>query len=261
MPQSLVAKPLNTTAPARTRHMKMVQYLPPNGAPSACAAIWGQDGYVHLTSPLAHTHGGVVDPWPYVRMFPEVVASIDAFEETMTWLDAACYAATDPRQVEAACRENPEWRLQCVRYDGSDTTLLGLGRLIRAAVGLKSIPQAVMREHLLGLIQQILKSEPGLSGAHISSTVTDGNAVATLDLGFDNTVRVSLRTDILSAEQLSDINAEQYRTSEVKQDGVHNLLVLAQLEMAHPVVMASQLVVTDLNPANVRAALVRMRRC
>ena len=132
--QPLRSRPPVPTQGMPKRHLKVVQYLPPDGEPTACAAIWSEGGYVHLASPLARTRRGVPDAPRHPRTFPEAVASIDAFEETMTWLDAACYAATNPRQVEAACRQHPEWRLQCVRYDGGDATLLGMGALLRAAL-------------------------------------------------------------------------------------------------------------------------------
>jgi hypothetical protein len=105
------------------RHLKLVQYLPAGEDPVVCAAIWREGDHVHLASPLLPTSRGVRDPQAYMRQFPHRIASIDAFAETMTWLDAACFAAADPREVESACEAHPEWQLRCVRYDGGDDSL------------------------------------------------------------------------------------------------------------------------------------------
>ncbi len=115
------------------RHLKLVLYLPAADDPVVCAAIWREGDHVHLASPLLPDRSGVFDPQVYVRQFPHGIASVDAFEETMSWLDAACFAAADPREVESACEAHPEWQLRCVRYDGSDASLSGLNGLIRAA--------------------------------------------------------------------------------------------------------------------------------
>lgn len=258
MRQPHLSKPVTTAQVAPKRHLKVVQYLPLNGEPTACAAIWSEGGYVHLASPLARTRRGVLDPQPYVRMFPDALALIDAFEETMTWLDAACYAATDPRQVEAACRQHPEWRLQCVRYDGSDATLLGMGGLIRAAEKVVPMSEPVMRNCLLELIKQILKSEPELAGAQINSTFPNGTDVATLELGLDSVVLVTLLADLVSTDMIRQGLLAHHRMSDAHKGWAQCLLVLPELEMDQPVFMTSRVVVTNLNPGNVRAALVHM---
>lgn len=257
------AEPANTwlfadALPMPKRHLKVVQYLPPEGEPQTCAAIWSEGGYVHLASPLARIRRGVLDPQPYVRMFPDAVGSIEAFEETMTWLDAACYAATDPVQVEAACRQHPEWRLQCIGYDGSDATLLGMGALIRAAEKVNAMPEPVMRDCLLELIKQILKNEPELVGAQIESTFPDGNDVATLDLGLDTEVLVTLHAGIVSTDMIREGLLAHHRMSDQSGGWAQCLLVLPEIELDHPVFMTSRVVITNLNPDNVRAALVHM---
>jgi hypothetical protein len=199
-----------------------------------------------------------LDPQPYVRLFPNAVASLEAFEETMTWLDATCYAATDPRQVQAACQQHPEWRLQCVRYDGSDATLLGMGGLVRAAETVKSLPESIMRDCLLELIRQIFKNEPKLVGAQIESPFADGNDVVTLDLGLNSVVLVTLHTGIASTDMISQGLAAHHRMSDRDEGWAQCLLVLPEFEVDHPVFLTSRVVVTDLTLDNVRAALVHM---
>ena len=179
MPQ----QPFNMPTPprrSRPRHnLKLVQFLPPGGKAQVCAALWREGDYVHLASPLMRTRRGVRDPKSYARQFPDALASIDTFEETMTWLDAACYAAADPREVDAACQQHPEWRLRCMRYEGSDADLLGLAGLIRATETADPFPEALMRDCLLEIIRQILKIDVDLAACQVDSTSQKGDDVAT----------------------------------------------------------------------------------
>ncbi len=118
----------------------------------------------------------------------------------MTWLEAACYAAADPREVDAACQQHPEWRLRCIRYDGGDANLLGLAGLIRGADTGGSFPEPIMRDCLIEVIRQILKMDPDLAMAQIESTTYEGDDVATHDLGLDRAVLVTLFTNVASTD-------------------------------------------------------------
>lgn len=237
--------------------LKLVQYLPSGGEPQICAAIWRKGNYVHLAS-LLRTRHGVLDPRPYVQQFPQGLASIEAFEETMSWLDAACYAAADPRDVEAACRQHPEWQLRCIRYDGSDASLLGLAGLIRAFEHVGPLPEPVMRDCLLELIKQILKTEPGLAGAQIDSAIHEGDDVATLDLGNDRQVVVAMHRNV----EPSDVGRQgllaHHRMTEQHHGEAQCLLVLPDLDIEQPVFMTPRVVITDMDPDRLRAALLRM---
>ena len=260
MRQQHLPKPAAPTRLHPSHHLKLVQYLPPGGEPHACAAIWREGDHVHLASPLLRTRHGVLDPQPYVRQFPDALASIDAFEETMTWLDAACYAASDPREVQTACEQHPEWLLRCVRYDGSDATLLGLAGLIRAAEKVGPLPEPIMRDCLLEIVKQILKNDPELVDAQIETTFHEGDDVAKLELGLDRAVLVTLRRNITSTDVVRQGLLAQYRMTDQHKGWAQCLLVLPDLKIDQPMFVTSRVVITNMDPDNVRAALVHLAK-
>jgi len=237
-----------------------VQYLPPGGEAHVCAAIWREGERVHVASPLLRVHNGVRDPEPYVRQFPDALGSIDAFAETMTWLDAACYAATDPSEVETACEQHPEWRLRCVPYDGGDASLLGLASLIRAAGKVGPLPQPIMRDCLLEIVAQILKGDPELFLAQIEATFHEGDGVATLELGLDRLVLVTLRANVASSSLVRETLLAHRRMIDQHKGWAQCLLVLPDLEIGQPMVMTSRVVITNMESETIRAALVRMAK-
>lgn len=240
------------------RHLKLVQYLPAGDEPVVCAAIWSEGDHVHLTAPLLPIRNGVRDPQAYMRQFPQGLASIDAFEDTMTWLDAACYAAADPREVESACEAHPEWQLRCVRYDGSDTTLSGLTGLIHAAEKLGTLPAPVLRDCLLELLKQVLKSNPTLLGAQIEATFRDGDDIATLEIGSDRAVLVTLLASVASTDAIRQGLLAHQRMTEQYKSRVQCLLVAPDLQIDRPMFLTARVAITDMDADHVRAALVQM---
>lgn len=254
------ATPATPRRPAGGRHLKLVQYLPAGDEPVVCAAIWREGDHVHLASPLLPTRHGVRDPQAYVRQFPHGMASIDAFEDTMTWLDAACYAAADPREVESACEEHPEWQLRCVRYDGSDATLSGLTGLIHAAEKVGPLPAPVLRDCLLELIKQILKNDPELVSAQIEATFHDGDDLATLEIGTDRAVLVTLLASVVSTDAIRQALLAHQRMTEQYKSRVQCLLVAPDLQIDRPMFMTARVAITDMDADHLRAALVRLAK-
>lgn len=254
------AAPAMPRRPMGGRHLKLVQYLPAGDEPVVCAAIWREGDHVHLASPLLPTRHGVRDPQAYVRQFPHGMASIDAFEDTMTWLDAACYAAADPREVESACQDHPEWQLRCIRYDGSDATLSGLNGLIRAAEKAGPLPAPILRDCLLELIKQILKHDPDLAGGQIEATFHEGDDVATLEIGRDRAVLVTLLANIQATEAVRHGLLAHQRMTEHYKSQVQCLLVAPDLQIDRPMFMTARVAITDMEADHVRAALVRLAK-
>jgi hypothetical protein len=238
--------------------LKLVQYLPAGDEAVVCAAIWREGDHVHLTSPLLPIRHGVRDPRAYMRQFPQGLASIDAFEETMAWLDAACYAAADPREVELACAEHPEWQLRCIRYDGSDATLSGLTGLIHAAENVGPLPAPLRRDCLLELIKQILKRDPQLVGAQIEATFHEGDDVATLEIGSGRAVLVALLASIASSDAVRQGLLAHQRMTEHYKNRVQCLMVAPDLQIDRPMFISARVVITDMDTDHVRAALVRL---
>lgn len=260
MPQQQFNMPTPPRQPRPCHNLKLVQFQPPGGKVQVCAALWREGDHVHLASPLMRTRRGVRDPQSYARQFPDALASIDAFEETMNWLDAACYAAADPREVDAACQQHPEWRLRCVRYEGSDADLLGLAGLIRATETTDPFPETLMRDCLLEIIRQILKNDVELTACQIDSTFQQGDDVATLDLGLDRTVVVTLLTNIASTDVVRQGVLAHQRMTAPSNARTQCLLVLPNLQINQPSVLTPRVVISNMDTYHIRASLVHMAK-
>ena len=258
MPRQQPSKPTAASQSRLTHDLMLVQFLPPGGISKVCAAFWREGDRVHLASPLMRVRHGVWDPKSYARQFPDDLGSIDAFEEAMAWLDAACYVAGDPREVDAACRQHPEWRLRCVRYDASDANLLELAGLIRAAETTGSFPQTLMRDCLLEMIRQILKNDPDLAAGQIESISQMGDDVATLDLGPDCAVVVTLLTSVASTDVLPQGVLAHHRMAAMSNAQAQCLLVLPNLQINQPTFLTPRVAITNLDTDHIRSSLVRM---
>lgn len=240
--------------------LKLVQYTPPRGEPHTCAAIWRNGDYVRLASPLLRTSNGLRDPNAYVRQFPDSLASLDTFEETMTWLDAACYAATDTRQVEVACQEHPEWQLACVRYDGGDAALRALGNLIQAARKGALPPKPLMRDCLLELVRQVLKSEPRLADSRVDVALDETDDVAILELGVDHLVHVALLPDVASSDAHRQAMLANDRMLLGRNGWAQCLLVVPSLKSREPMFVPPRVMLVAMDAAQIGSSLARMVR-
>ena len=250
-----------STLAAAGDRLKLVQYLPRGGEPHVCAAIWREGARVHLVSPLLRTLRGVCDPQSRARRFPDGPASIDAFEDSMSWLDAACYAASDPHEVDAACEQHPEWQLRCVRYDGGDASLLALSGLLRAAENTGPLPAPVMRRCLIELVRQILKSEDKLAGWQIEATFDEGEDVAKLQFGTHWTVIVTLLNNVAATDVVGVGFQAHRRLAAQYPGGVQCVLVATGLQIDAPIVLSARAVLTDVGPERIRAGLLRLAQC
>lgn len=250
-------RPAASTQARSRHHLKLVQYEPPGAQPHVCAAIWCDGERVQLASPLRE-QSGEPDPGRYQREFPDVFASVGAFEEALAWLDAACFAAADPREVQKACERHPEWFLRCVRCDENTAAAPGLAGLVRATEKVTPLPASIMRVCLLEIVKQILKSEPYLSDARLETTFHDGNDIAVLSLVAGPALFVTMRRGITPTDAVRQGRLAHDRVSSYCKGWKRCLLVLPDIDIDQPMFMTPQVVVTNMDPVNIRAALVRM---
>jgi hypothetical protein len=103
--------------------LKLVECVPP-GARQAqvCAALWQHGAEVRLVAPVLRHPPRAETGW---------------LDGVLTWFDAACFAARKTHDLHQACSANPEWRLRCVPFDGSDRALNALSGLLRSCLRLR----------------------------------------------------------------------------------------------------------------------------
>lgn len=238
--------------------LKLVQYLPRGGEPQVCAAIWREGARVHLVSPLLRTRRGGRDPQSGTRERADGPASIDAFQDSMSWLDAACYAASDPHEVDAACRQHPEWQLRCIGYDAGDAALLALSGLLRATKDKGPLPEPAMRRCLFELVTQILKREDKLAGWHIEAALPGGEDVAKLEFAMRRTVIVTLLNNAAPTDVVGLGFQAHRRLAAHYPGGVQCLLVATGFQIDAPIALSAHAVLSDVGPEHIRAALLRL---
>lgn len=103
--------------PPTSPRLELVEFIPAADAdPVVCGAVWQHGRDVHLLAPALR----------------DAATGADALGFTLSWLDAACFAATDADEARQACDENPDWHLRCRPFDGSDHTLRALADLMHA---------------------------------------------------------------------------------------------------------------------------------
>lgn len=111
--------------------IQLLRYSPSCGTARAVGAVWGDENRLRWASPLSRRFEGVFNPLPFMLSFPDAQPECALFEQGTDWLDAECFAASDPQQVRAACERYPEWRLTCQAYPG---TVQGLDLSAQLAV-------------------------------------------------------------------------------------------------------------------------------
>jgi len=240
--------------------LKLVRYEPPGGAAHACAAIWREGNHIHLVAPLSRSRDGVRDPKPYVRRFPESLAAWQTFEEAMAWFDALCYSASDPRQVASACREHPELKLRCTAYDGTDADLVELSELMKASKRGAPLPAGSVRDCLLELLKEIIKTKQAFVEAQIDIASPGGPDVANIELPLDRQVLVTLLMAVGPADLVPSGVLAHHRMM----DGHHGysqcLLVAPGVALREPMYLTRRVTVVGLDPGQITSALAEMAK-
>ncbi len=144
----------------RPAWIQLLRYTPGFGAARAIGAVWRDGARLHWASPLARRFEGLFDPLPFMLCFPDAQPECAQFERGLEWLDAECFAASDPQQVRDSCAANPEWHLSCQAYPGSDN-----GPDLAALLAMAPHWQTLRPEHLRGAVTE---SVAHLAGRHQS---------------------------------------------------------------------------------------------
>ncbi|HEU5294749.1 MAG TPA: hypothetical protein VFU71_08160 [Burkholderiaceae bacterium] len=169
------------------------------GAMRAIGAVWRGERRLHWASPLQRHFEGIFDPLPFMLRFPDAQPELSHFEAAIEWLDAVCFGASDPAEIQRACASEPSWRLHCLRYEGPRrgadlTSVLGppaslFGRFaepVRAAV--------------LEAIEHLARAHPRLRGMPLESVHGASMEVARLHVTEGRRVRVIVHPQATRSE-------------------------------------------------------------
>ena len=119
------------SVPRPDRHLHLLQYAPRSGGqPRVFGAVWMDQQRLRWASPLVHWLDGFFNPQPFMVRFQDAIHEVALFEEAIVWLDAVCYAAAGPSEVQQACLGPLDWGLSCFEYSELSRTGTDLAGLL-----------------------------------------------------------------------------------------------------------------------------------
>lgn len=151
----------------RTAKAKWLYYEPTSTrVRRSCAAVWMESGRVRWYSPLLSFFDDILDPQPFILLFPCAGGHVEPFERAMEWLDSICCVATSIEEVEEKISRKPEWGLHWLSEQEKSKGLPRL-RLETATPLAKEFTAASMRDCVTCSIQRIVTHHPHLQGCRI----------------------------------------------------------------------------------------------
>ena len=135
---------------------------------------------------------------------------------------------------------------------------VGAEGLIRAAERGALPPKALMRDCLLELIKQILKHDPTLVDAKLDATLDQEDGVATLEIGLDRVVRVTLLPDAEPNDVDRRAKLAHRRMMTVGNGWMQCLLVVPSLDIQEPMFITPRVVVVAVDSRQIWSSLARM---
>ena len=249
------------TKAGRDARLKVVRYTPAGGTERVCAAVWQSGGNVRLASPLIRPHDGACEPRTFMRRFADAPQALDAFLESMTWLDAACFGASSPGEVAQACRTHPEWQLHCSPYGGTDEAMATLGELFfRSLKKATPMSEPLVRGCVIETVRVAIKTNPALAHIQMNATYASGVNVCSLAAGLDRPLLVTFLEHVASTDIIWRGVLAHQRMRKTTCEWSRCLLVMANATLSAPSFLTPKVVITDLSLDQIGAALMHLAR-
>ncbi len=243
--------------PILTSGLSLIYYRPIGvDVGRTCAAIWEESGQVRLVSPFLRKRSGILDPQPFIKKFPCAGGSVEPFERAMEWFDSVCFGSQSCAQVFQTCQDQPEWGIECVRYDASDRTL-GLGGLGKPLVTDKALQREVARQCLLQTVKRLLHEDSALAQVQMDVLEPDSSTgdVATVAFPTGKTMRIGLLKKVSSTDVIRRGILALDRMAQPASTWQHALLVMPGLEIERPMFLSKSVTICSLDFSLLHQAL------
>ena len=226
--------------------MKLIWYEPAGPAKAqAIGAVWRGERRLHWASPLQRRFNGIFDPLPFMLRFPNAQTELAHFEMAMQWLDAVCFGADDPVDVQGACSSEPDWRFRCVRYEG-DRRGADLAALLGDASDAPPANAGQLRGAVLEALGHLARKHPDLSEMPVEPVHDCSMEVARLHVTEGRRVRVLVRPRGGRTEAIAlGLSADDQLRARGSQ-GDRALIVLPQLRSPKPLRLSRRIAVVGL---------------
>ena len=258
MSAQALARVQRVGAPIGRDGLKLVQYLADEHGDRVCALAWLEGSRVRLASPAFRAESVSVDPTLFLRILPNAVERLVAFQASMEWLDMVAPAAAGLEDLQSTCEQFPEHRLRCIDYDAADPRLLELAFLIESRGLAGSMPEVVVRHALLLMLRVIVDELDPYIRARLRPTPHCGNDLALLELKPDRIVMVTFcatRDDVLR----QGVTAHE-RIPREPSHWTRSLLVMPYLDIHPPLFVTTRVTIANLSREVVTAALLHLAR-
>jgi hypothetical protein len=165
----------------------------------AIGAVWRGERRLHWASPLQRRFEGIFDPLPFMLRFPDAQSELAHFEAAIAWLDALCFGASDPVDIQSACASEPDWRLRCLCYEGPRRGA-DLASLLGPPAGLSGRSAQQLRAAVLESIEHLAREHPHLRDMPLEPVHNASMEVARLHVTEGRRVRVIVHPQATRSE-------------------------------------------------------------
>jgi hypothetical protein len=222
-PSAILAGPWR---PPVSKRVWLIWYEPStSGATRAIGAVWRGERRLHWASPLQRHFEGIFDPLPFMLRFPDAQTELSHFEAAIEWLDAVCFGASDPVEVQRACANEPGWRMRCLCYEGPRRGA-DLTSLLACPSDLSEGSADVVRSAVLESIEHLARAHPRLRGMPLEPVHSTSMEVARLHVTEGRRVRVIVDPQATRSESAGLARLADDHLRSQHSHGDHALLVL-----------------------------------
>jgi hypothetical protein len=196
-PSAIVARPWRSPA---SKRIWLIWYEPSMpSAMRAIGAVWRDGCRLRWASPLQRRFEGIFDPLPFMLRFPDAQTEVSHFEAAIEWLDAVCFGASDPVEIQRACVNETGWRLHCLCYEGP-RRCADLASLLGPPTGLSGRFMEQVRAAVLEAIEHLAREHPRLRAMPLEPVHGPSMEVARLHVTEGRRVRVIVHPQATRSE-------------------------------------------------------------
>jgi hypothetical protein len=254
-PSAIVARHLWLPA---SKRIWLIWYEPSiPGAMRAIGAVWRGERRLHWASPLQRHFEGIFDPLPFMLRFPDAQTELAHFEAAIGWLDAACFGAANPAEIQNACAREPSWRFRCLGYEGLPRGA-DLASLLGAPPGPIHHSAEQVRSAALESIEHLVREHPRLRGIPLEPVHGTSMEIARLHVTEGRRVRVIVHPQATRCETTGLALAANDHLRSQGSPGDRALLVLPRYRPHKPLQLTQRVVLIGLEFDMMARALLRL---
>ena len=247
------------SVPRPDRHLHLLQYAPRSGGqPRVFGAVWMDQQRLRWASPLVHWLDGVFNPQPFMVRFQDAIHEVALFEEAIVWLDAVCYAAAGPSEVQQACLGPLDWGLSCFEYSELSRTGTDLAGLLGEHPDPAILSPELQTACVIASLEHLVKGHRLFASTALELVHGQPFECARLHLPGNRCIRVSIDPQAEPRDAVARAKLEHDRLLDRAGSQDRSLLVLPRLRAPTPTASTDRVTVTGLSFDAMVAGLLQL---